>query len=111
VHASSSEHDLYPLPSDPNFKSTYDGTLFARDSAYHQGTVWAWLVGPFCDAWKRVHPDQKNALDRFLVGFNEHLSEDGSGTISEIFNATAPFLPRGCIAQAWSVAEVLLCVF
>jgi len=97
-------------PSDPNFKSTYDGTLLARDSAYHQGTVWGWLVGPFCNAWKRVHPDQNNALDRFLAGFNEHLSEDGIGTISEIFDATTPFLPRGCIAQAWSVAEVLRCV-
>ncbi len=94
-------------PRDKDYKPRYDGDLYARDAAYHQGTVWAWLIGPFCDAWHRTYPDDLTSLDAFLSGFSSHLSEDGVGTISEIFDAEPPFIPRGCMAQAWSVAEVL----
>lgn len=94
-------------PSDPEYKPRYDGDLLARDAAYHQGTVWAWLIGPFIDAWLRVYPDGVDEAYGFLRGFEDHLYEDGVGTISEIFDAEPPFTPRGCMAQAWSVAEVL----
>ena len=96
-------------PRDKNYKPQYDGDLLARDAAYHQGTVWAWLIGPFIDAWHRAWPEDFDSLRAFLSGFEHHLSEEGTGTISEIFDAEPPFRPRGCIAQAWSVAEVLRC--
>jgi predicted glycogen debranching enzyme len=94
-------------PSHPDFRAKYFGDLHARDTAYHQGTVWAWLIGPFIDAWLKVHPDRHRDAQRFLQGFVPQLKEAGVGTISEIFDATPPFSPRGCVAQAWSVAEVL----
>jgi predicted glycogen debranching enzyme len=94
---------------DPKYKSTYEGDLLTRDGAYHQGTVWGWLIGPFIDAWLRVYPDRKEEARGFLAAFPAHLSEAGLGTISEIFDAEPPFTPRGCVAQAWSVAEVLRC--
>ncbi len=94
-------------PGHPDYKPRYFGDLRARDAAYHQGTVWAWLIGPFVDAWLKVHPEDHAGARRFLDGFRPHLAEAGLGTISEIFDAEAPFTPRGCIAQAWSVAEVL----
>jgi predicted glycogen debranching enzyme len=94
-------------PSDPSYKAKYFGALHARDSAYHQGTVWAWLVGPFVDAWLKVNPGQGREARRFLEGFVPHLSEACIGSISEIFDGDPPFVPRGCVAQAWSVAEVL----
>jgi predicted glycogen debranching enzyme len=94
-------------PGHPDYKARYDGDLRSRDAAYHQGTVWAWLLGPFVDAWLKAHPaDRVHARD-LLAGFDQHLSEACVGSISEIFDAEAPFLPRGCVAQAWSVAEVL----
>jgi predicted glycogen debranching enzyme len=96
-------------PHDNTYKAKYDGDLRTRDAAYHQGTVWAWLIGPFCNAWHRAYPDDIASLQVFLSGFEEHLYEDGVGTISEIFDAEPPFTPRGCMAQAWSVAEVLRC--
>ncbi|MBS1813933.1 MAG: glycogen debranching enzyme family protein [Acidobacteria bacterium] len=96
-------------PTDPNYKARYDGDLQTRDAAYHQGTVWAWLIGPFCNAWLRTYPGDIPSIHKFLSGFREHLYEDGVGTISEIFDAEPPFTPRGCMAQAWSVAEVLRC--
>jgi predicted glycogen debranching enzyme len=93
-------------PGDPNYKARYFGDLRARDLAYHQGTVWAWLIGPMVDAWLKVHGDRAKAR-ALLAGFDAHVSEACIGSISEIFDAEAPYLPRGCIAQAWSVAEVL----
>jgi predicted glycogen debranching enzyme len=96
-------------PDHKDYKPKYDGDLRARDAAYHQGTVWAWLIGPFIDAWLKVHPDDLAGAGKFLDGFQPHLQDACIGSISEIFDAEAPFTPRGCIAQAWSVAEVLRC--
>jgi predicted glycogen debranching enzyme len=94
-------------PDDPQYKPIYAGDLRSRDGAYHQGTVWAWLIGPFVDAWLKVHPHDQAAARKFLGRFPEHLSEAGLGSISEVFDAREPHVPGGCIAQAWSVAEVL----
>jgi predicted glycogen debranching enzyme len=94
-------------PGHPDYKPQYYGDLRSRDATYHQGTVWAWLIGPFLDAWLKLHPDDRAGGRRFLAGFAEHLGEACIGSISEIFDAEEPFTPRGCIAQAWSVAEVL----
>ncbi len=96
-------------PRHKDYKPKYDGDLRSRDAAYHQGTVWAWLIGPFIDAWLKVHPEDPAGAKEFLKGFATHFDEACLGTISEIFDAEAPFTPRGCVAQAWSVAEVLRC--
>jgi predicted glycogen debranching enzyme len=94
-------------PGEPDYKPRYFGDLRSRDAAYHQGTVWAWLIGPFIDAWMRTYPDKREAVRGFLSGFEAHLGEAAIGFISEVFDAEPPFTPRGCVAQAWSVAEVL----
>jgi predicted glycogen debranching enzyme len=94
----------------PDYKPTYDGDLRSRDAAYHQGTVWGWLIGPFVDAWLKVHPHDRAGALRLLDGFRETLSDACIGTISEVFDAEPPYVPRGCAAQAWSVAEVLRCL-
>jgi predicted glycogen debranching enzyme len=91
----------------PDYKAKYFGDLRARDAAYHQGTVWAWLIGPFIDAYLKVHPEDRQPARAFLDAFGPSLDHHGVGSISEIFDAEEPFLPRGCISQAWSVAEVL----
>jgi predicted glycogen debranching enzyme len=92
-----------------DYKSKYFGNLRARDAAYHQGTVWGWLIGPYVDAWLKLHPEKKDGVKNLIKGFDTHLNEGGIGTISEIFDADEPFHERGCIAQAWSVAELLRC--
>ncbi|HWC73508.1 MAG TPA: amylo-alpha-1,6-glucosidase [Gemmatimonadales bacterium] len=97
-------------PGHPDFKPRYFGDLRTRDAAYHQGTVWAWLIGPWIDAWLKLHPDDHAGARRFLDGLIAHLAEFGVGSIAEIFDAEEPYTPRGCIAQAWSVAEVLRCL-
>ncbi|MDC0682278.1 amylo-alpha-1,6-glucosidase [Sorangium atrum] len=94
-------------PGHPDYKPKYFGDLRARDMAYHQGTVWGWLMGPFIDAWLKVYPTDLAGARRLLEGFAPHLDEACAGSISEIFDAEPPFTPRGCVAQAWSVAEVL----
>jgi predicted glycogen debranching enzyme len=94
-------------PGHPDYKAIYYGDLRSRDAAYHQGTVWAWLIGPYLDAWLKLHPGDVDGVRRALEGFEAHLNEACVGSISEIFDAEDPFTPRGCIAQAWSVAEVL----
>jgi predicted glycogen debranching enzyme len=94
-------------PGHPDYKDRYYGDLRARDAAYHQGTVWPWLIGPFIDAWMRTHPEERAGARRFLAGFEDQLSKTCIGSINEIHDAEPPFTPRGCIAQAWSVAEVL----
>jgi predicted glycogen debranching enzyme len=96
-------------PGEPEYKPKYYGDLRSRDAAYHQGTVWAWLIGPYVDAWLRVNPGDPTRARQFLEGFVPHLDEACIGSISEIFDAEAPYTPRGCIAQAWSVAETLRC--
>lgn len=94
-------------PRDEKYIPVYTGSPFERDSAYHQGTVWAWLIGPFIDAYRRVYRESDARVGELLSGFETHLSEAGLGQISEIFDADPPHAPRGCPAQAWSVAEVL----
>ena len=96
-------------PDHRDFKAKYFGDLRARDAAYHQGTVWGWLIGPWIDAWLRLHPDDKRGARRYLDGLITHLTDFGVGSIAEVFDANPPYTPRGCIAQAWSVAEVLRC--
>jgi predicted glycogen debranching enzyme len=94
-------------PGHPDYRSKYYGDLKSRDAAYHQGTVWPWLAGAFIDAWLAVYPDKHQAAREMVQAFGPHLSEAGVGSVSEIFDAELPYTPRGCIAQAWSVAEVL----
>jgi predicted glycogen debranching enzyme len=96
-------------PGSPDYKPKYFGDLRARDAAYHQGTVWAWLIGPFLDAWLRAFPGDVTHCREMLEGFPKHLNMACVGQISEIFDAEPPYTPRGCVAQAWSVAEVLRC--
>jgi predicted glycogen debranching enzyme len=94
-------------PGHADYKAQYSGDLRARDAAYHQGTVWAWLIGPFVDAWLRLYPEDRQAARGLLDAFSSHLEDACIGSISEIFDAEEPFAPCGCVAQAWSVAEVL----
>jgi predicted glycogen debranching enzyme len=96
-------------PDHPDYKASYDGDLRARDAAYHQGTVWPWLFGPFVDVWLRVTGDRAGAR-ALLEELASHLGDAGVGSIGEIFDAREPFTPRGCVAQAWSVAEILRCL-
>ncbi len=93
-------------PCDTQYQGKYGGDQYHRDSAYHQGTVWAWLIGHFIQAHLRVYDDSNQAY-QFLKPIAGHLLTAGRGTISEIFDGDFPHTPRGCIAQAWSVAEVL----
>jgi predicted glycogen debranching enzyme len=97
-------------PGHPDYKPRYFGDLRARDAAYHQGTVWGWLIGPFVDAWLKAHPEDRAGAAALLDGFRGHMSEACVGTISEVFDAEPPYTARGCAAQAWSVAEVLRCL-
>lgn len=94
-------------PKHPDFKAYYDGDLRTRDSAYHQGTVWPWLLGPFIDSWLKVYPEKTQEARQFLEGLEQHLDTACLGNIAEIFDASDPFNARGCFAQAWSVAEFL----
>ncbi|HEV7127227.1 MAG TPA: amylo-alpha-1,6-glucosidase [Ktedonobacterales bacterium] len=97
-------------PSDPAFLGAYRGDQRARDAAYHQGTVWPWLIGPYLDARRRLAADPQHeatARARLLAAFRDHLLDAGLGSISEIAEGTPPFRPVGCFAQAWSVAELL----
>jgi predicted glycogen debranching enzyme len=93
-------------PRAPGYAPRYGGNPSARSNAYHQGTVWAWLIGPFVTAHLKVHGDRDKARS-FLHPFADHLADHGLGTISEIFDGDPPHTPRGCIASAWSVAQVL----
>ncbi len=109
------EADLYtPVglrslsPSDPHYIGVYRGDRYARDGAYHQGTVWSWLLGPFIDALVQVRGEtgrqQAGAVIQALI---PHLYQAGMGSISEVFDGNAPHTPRGCYAQAWGIAEPL----
>ncbi|MGD0437971.1 MAG: amylo-alpha-1,6-glucosidase [Bryobacteraceae bacterium] len=97
-------------PRDPAYKPHYGGNGFSRDSAYHQGTVWPWLIGPFLTAYVKVHGGSEQArrrADEFLNPLRDHMSQAGLGHISEVFDADPPHHPGGCFAQAWNVAEIL----
>ena len=104
-------HGLRSLsPRDSRFRGVYEGDQWSRDSAYHQGTVWAWPLGAFLEAHLNVHNhsnEAKTQVRAWLSPLIAHLDEAGVGSISEIFDGDAPFYPRGCFAQAWSVSEVL----
>jgi glycogen debranching enzyme len=100
-------HGLRSLaPDDPAYIGHYGGDRRTRDAAYHQGTVWGWLLGPFATAHLRVYDDPAVARS-FLEPLMRQLTSHGLGSLSEIFDGDPPHTPRGCIAQAWTVAEVL----
>jgi predicted glycogen debranching enzyme len=100
-------HGLRSLAqSESGYQGHYGGGVRERDGAYHQGTVWGWLLGPFVLAYLRVYADRAAAMS-FLEPLGKQIHSHGLGTLSEIFDSDAPFTPRGCIAQAWTVAEVL----
>ena len=98
-------------PGEPGYAERYEGDSSARDSAYHQGTVWPWLAGPFVEAWVRVRGDtsaaRREARVRFVDPLMAHLQVAGLGHVSEIADAEPPFTPRGCPFQAWSLGELL----
>ncbi len=100
-------HGLRSLaPDHPDFRGHYGGDRRERDGAYHQGTVWSWLIGPFVTAHLRVYQDRAQARS-YLRPLLHHLAAHGVGSISEIFDGDPPFTPRGCPAQAWGVAELI----
>jgi glycogen debranching enzyme len=98
-------------PSDKSYAPRYEGNVWHRDTAYHQGTVWPWLMGPFVQAWlaSRDNTDsaKREAEQRFVAPLRAHLNRAGIGHVSEIADAEPPFTPRGCPFQAWSVSELL----
>jgi predicted glycogen debranching enzyme len=98
-------------PGDPAYAAHYTGSVQQRDQAYHNGTVWPWLAGPFVEGWVRVHGGsnqaKKEARKRFLQPFLDHLDHAGLGHVSEIADGDPPHTPRGCPFQAWSLGEVL----
>jgi predicted glycogen debranching enzyme len=107
AHYLLTSHGLRSLaPGSPQYQGHYGGAPRERDGAYHQGTVWGWLLGSFALAHLRVYGDPVLA-NSFLEPIQHQLRIHGLGTLSEIFDGDAPFTPRGCIAQAWTVAEVL----
>jgi glycogen debranching enzyme len=91
-------------PSDPGYRGRYEGSVDARDSAYHQGTVWPWLLGPFIAARARF---QGKARPELLDSLHAFVRGRGVGQVPEIFDGDPPHEARGCFAQAWSVAEIL----
>src|SRR5262249_38996349 len=96
---------------EPNYAPRYSGGVRERDGAYHQGTVWPWLMGPFIEAWVRVRGStaevKREAKMKFLDPLLAHLDQAGIGHLPEIADGDAPHTPRGCFFQAWSVAEAL----
>jgi predicted glycogen debranching enzyme len=93
-------------PDETDYVGYYGGDRLQRDGAYHQGTVWSWLIGPFVSAHYRVYGNARTAMT-YLEPMADHLYDHGLGTISEIYDGDPPHVPHGCIAQAWGVAEVL----
>lgn len=101
-------------PGDEDYLGRHLGNPYERDRSYHQGTVWTWLIGPYISAYARVYADRKETRDhieRLLEPFYSHLFDAGLGTVSEVFDGDFPHTPRGCISQAWSVAEILRVYF
>ena len=110
------EHLLTPFglrslsPTDGRYRGRYEGSPESRDRAYHQGTVWAWLLGAYVEAYLKLEGDNRPAVEHareLIAAFEGHMSQAGLGQISEIFDGDGPHKPRGCIAQGWSVAEIL----
>jgi glycogen debranching enzyme len=97
-------------PRHPDFKPTYRGDLLTRDAAYHQGTVWSWLIGPYVDAVLRVHAQDVAGARRLLDGLIDNLGDNCIGFVGEVFDAGPPYTPGGCVAQAWGVGELLRCL-
>jgi predicted glycogen debranching enzyme len=100
-------------PSDPAYRGRYLGNQWERDAAYHQGTVWSWLIGHFISAYRRVSGDSGASAEiaaLMLAPFRDHLRDHGVGSVSEVCDGDQPFTPRGCFAQAWGVGEVLRCL-
>jgi predicted glycogen debranching enzyme len=97
--------------SDPSYHPRYTGGVRERDGAYHQGTAWPWLLGPFVEAWLKVHGNDRaakaQARERFVAPLRQHLEHAGLGHVSEIADGDPPHTPRGCPFQAWSLAELL----
>jgi len=95
-------------PGNKFYKGAYKGNQEERDKAYHQGTVWPWLFGPFCEGWLKVYGEQGvQKVKKLIFGLEAVMSEHGVSTISEIHDGDPPHSPRGAISQAWSVGEVL----
>jgi glycogen debranching enzyme len=97
-------------PSDPAYRGRFEGDPSSRDGAYHQGTVWPWLMGPFITAYRAVNGRSPAALRQaanWLAEFARYMEQEGLGQVPEVFDGDAPQRPGGCIAQAWSVAELL----
>jgi predicted glycogen debranching enzyme len=96
---------------EPGYSPRYEGDSSARDAVYHQGTAWPWLIGPFVEAWVRVRGNtdaaRRDARARFMTPMRAHLETAGLGHVSEIADADAPFAPKGCPFQAWSIGELL----
>lgn len=97
-------------PHHPDYKEKYDGDIKARDAAYHQGSVWPWLIGAYADVCLKVNPSDFKSVHKILSDLADHVFDNCLGTIGEIFDASPPYKARGCFAQAWSVAEVLRCL-
>jgi glycogen debranching enzyme len=95
-------------PKDPNYKGVYEGSQESRDKSYHQGTVWPWLLEPYCKAYLKLHKQSGVAhVKKLLDGFEEEMTKYGIGTIAEIYNGNPPHQAKGAISQAWSVAALL----
>jgi predicted glycogen debranching enzyme len=95
-------------PGHPLYKGSYQGDQEERDVAYHNGTVWPWLLGPFCEGWLKVYGKQGvQKVKNLIYGFEEVMSEHGVSTVSEIYDGNPPHAPNGAISQAWSVGELL----
>ena len=116
VLATAERHLLTPYglrslaPSDPQYRGRYEGNPWSRDSAYHQGTVWPWLMGPFITAYIKVNGRSSKARKQatgWLAEFRRYVEDEGLGQIPEVFDGDAPHRAGGCLAQAWSVAELL----
>jgi len=97
-------------PKHPDYKRNYHGDLLTRDAAYHQGTVWSWLIGAYVDAILRARPSDVASARRALDGLRDHLGDYCVGFVGEVFDAEEPYTPGGCVAQAWGVAELLRCL-
>jgi len=97
-------------PKDSRYCGRYTGNPWQRDCAYHQGTVWPWLIGPYCDAYAKVNgtgKTQRKEIGKIIAPLLHHMEEAGLGSVAEIFDGNPPHRPVGCFAQAWSVGELL----